>query len=106
MSNLYLQPVIESLKKIRCPFTSAFMEPTPLSWIMPPFSRRYFLYNGSLTHPPCTEGVRWIVQPEPLSISAKQLRQLRKLMSVHGGAVDINTRPVQPLNNRDVYYYD
>lgn len=106
MNNPYLQPVIDALRKIRCPFSNASVEPIPLSWIMPPFKTKFYAYCGSLTHPPCTEGVKWLVQPEPLGISARQLRQFRKLMTVDGGFLDVNTRPVQEIYNREVYYYD
>lgn len=49
------------------------IDPFPLASIMPPFGRNYYTYFGSLTFPPCTEGVRWIVQPEPLWISSDQV---------------------------------
>jgi carbonic anhydrase len=60
-----------------------------------PASQAYFAYDGSLTAPPCTEGVRWIVMQQPLEASAAQLAQLRALFPA-------NARPVQPLHGRDV----
>lgn len=60
-----------------------------------PGSRSYFAYDGSLTAPPCTEGVRWLVMKQPLQLSAAQLRRLRQLFPD-------NARPVQPLNGRVV----
>ena len=39
----------------------------------------YFGYDGSLTTPPCTEGVRWIVMQSVGTVSQEQTRQLRKL---------------------------
>jgi carbonic anhydrase len=52
-------------------------------------------YSGSLTTPPCTEGVRWMVMDEPVALAADQLAALA---AVHEG----NHRPVQPLNGREV----
>ncbi|MDR6208296.1 carbonic anhydrase [Paraburkholderia graminis] len=55
----------------------------------------YYTYSGSLTTPPCSEGVIWIELKQPVSVSPRQLNAMRKLYS-H------NQRPVQPLNGREV----
>ena len=55
----------------------------------------YMTYDGSLTTPPCTQGVKWIVLSKPITISQKQLQELATLYS-H------NHRPVQPLEGRKV----
>jgi carbonic anhydrase len=60
-------------------------------------AKGYVTYNGSLTTPPCSEGVRWFVLNKPISFSAEQIRAFRKLMH-HD-----NARPTQPLNDRVVY---
>ncbi len=59
-----------------------------------PSSKDYYRFNGSLTTPPCSEGVRWFVLKQPIEASKAQISQFRKVM---GG--DTN-RPVQPVNAR------
>ena len=60
-----------------------------------PGSRRAYRYAGSLTTPPCKEGLRWLVLARRITISKAQLDAVRKL--VHG-----NVRPLQPRNGRAV----
>ncbi|XP_063909705.1 carbonic anhydrase 1-like isoform X2 [Zophobas morio] len=103
--NPFLETIMYALRYIQTPCKSYSMKPLPISLIAPMFTRRYFSYLGSLTHPPCTEGVRWIIQPEPLSVSVYQVRQFRKLMGFCGPILT-NTRPVQNANNRDVIFYE
>ena len=56
----------------------------------------YFYYNGSLTTPPCSEGVRWVVMQEPIEVSADQIQHYRDLLGFD------NNRPIQPANARIV----
>ena len=58
-----------------------------------PESHLTFRYDGSLTTPPCSEGVRWMVMTEPVTWSAEQLAAFTDLY-------DGSNRPVQPLNER------
>lgn len=60
-----------------------------------PKGKTYYSYVGSLTTPPCTEGVQWMVMSSTISASKKQVEAFTKLFP-H------NNRPVQPLNNRTV----
>jgi len=60
-----------------------------------PAERGYFAFAGSLTTPPCSEGVRWFVLKEPVAVSKAQIAAFRKLYNM-------NARPVQPLNGRVV----
>lgn len=103
--NPYLEPIITSLKYVKCPMTCICIEPMILCLLMPDFSREYYTYLGSLTFPPCSEGVRWIVKPEPLMISSRQVRKFRKLCGFYG-RIETNARPVQKLSGREVFYYD
>lgn len=63
--------------------------------LLPP-TTDFYRYNGSLTTPPCTEGVRWYVMSETAEASEEQLRAF---LSLTGR----NNRPVQPLNARRVF---
>lgn len=65
-----------------------------LSDYIPP-AQEHYTYTGSLTTPPCTVGVDWIVFSKPIQASKEQLAKFSKLYSN-------NARPVQPLNNRKV----
>ena len=58
-----------------------------------PESRAYYAFMGSLTTPPCSEGVLWLVMKTPVSISAAQT-------AVFGKLYKMNARPVQAGNGR------
>ncbi|WP_241606037.1 carbonic anhydrase [Rosenbergiella epipactidis] len=61
-----------------------------------PTSKHYYRFSGSLTTPPCTEGVRWLVMKESVSLSSQQLDRIKSLLGT------TNNRPTQPLNGRMV----
>ena len=54
----------------------------------------YFRFSGSLTTPPCSEGVSWIVLKTPMTASAAQIEAFKKVIQHQ------NNRPVQELNGR------
>lgn len=64
-----------------------------------PTTRRTFRYDGSLTTPPCTEGVRWLVMTTPVEISQGQLDAFRAVIAE-------NDRPLQPRGEREVLLDD
>ena len=60
-----------------------------------PKRRLAFRYIGSLTTPPCSEGVRWFVLAEPVELSAEQI-------AAFAAIYDHNNRPTQPLHGRSL----
>lgn len=60
-----------------------------------PGRREYFAYAGSLTRPPCTEGVHWFVLSTALEVDPEDFQHLASL--TRG-----NVRPLQPVGNRRV----
>lgn len=57
-----------------------------------PTDKHYWRFSGSLTTPPCSEGVTWIVLKQPMTLSDTQLKKIAQTMH-HD-----NNRPTQPLN--------
>lgn len=60
-----------------------------------PAKQSYYAFVGSLTTPPCSEGVRWQVLKNRVQISKGQLHAFQRLYPM-------NARPVQPLNGRSL----
>jgi carbonic anhydrase len=63
---------------------------------MMPADKDYYRFNGSLTTPPCSEGVRWLVLKKPATVSKAQVDQFSKTLGF------ANNRPIQPVNARPV----
>ena len=59
-----------------------------------PKNKDYYRFNGSLTTPPCSEGVRWLVFKTPLTVSKEQVEKF--LHTMHHA----NNRPIQPTDAR------
>lgn len=80
----------------------------PYSTLLPS-SRAQYVYSGSFTTPPCSEGVQWIVFQYPVMISNSDLSLLRRLTSIESGSPyslydGSNNRPTQPISSRTVYW--
>jgi len=58
-----------------------------------PAEKQFGHFQGSLTTPPCSEGVSWFVMENPVEASEKQIAQFNKV-------IGDNARPTQPLNGR------
>jgi carbonic anhydrase len=93
-SNPELEKVWEVLPKEET--TEAIKLSEPIHFMsMLPKDQQSFRYNGSLTTPPCTEGVKWIVLEQPIEMSKEQIDAFRQIFPD-------NHRPVQPLEKREV----
>lgn len=71
--------------------TTELMSPAGLL----PSDRGYWTYEGSLTTPPCTEGVRWFVMEQPVGLSRDQLRTF-------GALYKVDSRILQPTHGRKI----
>jgi carbonic anhydrase len=60
-----------------------------------PTDRRYFTYMGSLTTPPCSEGVQWVVMRQPVVMTAEQIELFARIYPM-------NARPVQQAGGRRI----
>lgn len=58
-----------------------------------PVERGYYTYMGSLTTPPCTEGVLWMVMQRPVRLTAQQIEVFARLYPM-------NARPLQAVSGR------
>ena len=69
-----------------------------------PKSKRSYASSGSLTTPPCSEGVRWFILKEPVFVSQAAIDRLHQIITGfpdYGGFPN-NNRPVRPLNGRAI----
>jgi carbonic anhydrase len=67
-----------------------------ISHILPANKYSYYTFTGSLTTPPCTEGVKWFILKDKLHISQEQIDALREIFP-H------NYRPIQDKNGREIF---
>ncbi|WP_018149847.1 carbonic anhydrase family protein [Leeia oryzae] len=92
--NLVLKPVFDNLPKeegSERPIASGKLDAGKLVAANAP----YYHFEGSLTTPPCTEGVQWFVMKDAASVSPKQFAAFTALYP-------FNARPVQAVNGRKV----
>ena len=69
-----------------------------------PDDKSYYMYSGSLTTPPCTEGVRWFLMKNPVTVSAFAVQQMHKIVGLFPGydGFQNNNRPIVPSHGRTV----
>lgn len=92
----HLEEIAEEGSKIEIPGLD-------VSALLPSDLSRYFRYEGSLTTPPCSQGVIWTVFNETVKLSAKQLHTLSvSLWGLRDSRLQLNFRATQPLNGRTI----
>nr|XP_002719936.1 carbonic anhydrase 5B, mitochondrial isoform X1 [Oryctolagus cuniculus] len=100
-----LQKLVETFPSIKHKDTLVEFGSFDPSCLMPTCPD-YWTYSGSLTTPPLSESVTWIIKKQPVEVDHDQLEQFRTLLFTSEGEkekrmVD-NFRPLQPLMNRTV----
>ncbi|XP_077135022.1 receptor-type tyrosine-protein phosphatase gamma isoform X2 [Ranitomeya variabilis] len=109
-NNPALDPIIHGLKGVVHHEKETFLDPFILRDLLPATLGSFYRYTGSLTTPPCSEIVEWVVFSRPVPISYQQLEAFYSIFTTeqqdHVKSVDYlrnNFRPKQPLNDRVVY---
>lgn len=99
----YMNRLTDALYMVRFKGTTAQFSCFQPNCLLPA-SRHYWTYPGSLTTPPLSESVTWIVLRQPISISERQMEKFRGLhfTSVDDERIHMvnNFRPPQPLMGR------
>lgn len=105
--NVKLEPLLTAVGRVNYRGLRASFSNFSLDGLLP-IDLHYYCYSGSLTTPPCSENVTWIVLRETLLLSARQLSAFSGLYSIRmqeaRAPVEIvdNWRPIQALNGRRV----
>jgi carbonic anhydrase len=92
-ANAALDPFINNLPAETSDVKDAGVKINAMDFL--PSIQTTYRYSGSLTTPPCSEGVSWLVMTTPVELSSAQLSKLESLF-------EGNNRPVQPLNDRSL----
>lgn len=91
--NLALKPVWDHLPATEQPATATGTSINAGDFL--PAGHTTYRYDGSLTTPPCTEGVTWLLMTEPVTLSEAQITSLQDV-------IHENARPLQVLNGREL----
>ena len=99
-------PVIEEIfaRAPLAPGTVAVEGATVNARDLLPRDLHFWTYGGSLTTPPCSEGVRWTVLRNPVSVSQATVDRFHAIVRTFPGYEGFpnNNRPVAPLNGRRI----
>ena len=101
--NQLINPITDELHSIIHYHSKVSLrEPLTLTSILPSHFQTFYRYQGSLTTPPCSESVIWIIVAQLEKISSAQLSRFSKLYSRENGNEGNTNRDLQPLNGRVV----
>jgi carbonic anhydrase len=95
-SNPHLQTIWDYLPLKPCPETSIPDTAVNIGLLLPKNSD-FYEYRGSLSTPPCSENVLWLVWQNAIEISPQQLQKFAKIFPR-------NARNIQPLNGRSILH--
>ncbi|XP_029287235.1 receptor-type tyrosine-protein phosphatase gamma-like isoform X2 [Cottoperca gobio] len=108
--NPAVDPIIHGLKGVVHHEKETVLEPFVLKDLLPPALGSYYRYTGSLTTPPCSKVVEWIIFSRPIYVSYKQLEAFYSIFTTeqqdHVKSVEYlrsNFRPIQRLDNRHIF---
>ncbi|XP_071770675.2 receptor-type tyrosine-protein phosphatase gamma [Centroberyx gerrardi] len=108
--NPAVDPIIHGLRGVVHHEKETFLEPFVLKDLLPSALGSYYRYTGSLTTPPCSKVVEWIIFSRPIYVSYKQLEAFYSIFTTeqqdHVKSVEYlrsNFRPIQSLDNRHVF---
>jgi len=93
-ANTALQKIFDAMPHQAGEKTPITLDSATIDTLLPK-EKAYYYFNGSLTTPPCSEGVKWMVLKSYQTISKEQLKQFTNV-------IEGNNRPVQPINARKV----
>ncbi|XP_030230743.1 receptor-type tyrosine-protein phosphatase gamma isoform X2 [Gadus morhua] len=108
--NPAVDPVIHGLRGVVHHEKETFLEPFVLKELLPASLGSYYRYTGSLTTPPCSKVVEWILFSRPVYVSYKQLEAFYSIFTTeqqdHVKSVEYlrsNFRPLQSLDHRHIF---
>ncbi|XP_068449984.1 receptor-type tyrosine-protein phosphatase gamma-like isoform X2 [Clinocottus analis] len=108
--NPAVDPIIHGLKGVVHHEKETVLEPFVLKDLLPSALGSYYRYIGSLTTPPCSKVVEWIIFSRPIFVSYKQLEAFYSIFTTeqqdHVKSVEYlrsNFRPIQSLDNRHIF---
>jgi len=100
--NAEFQKIIDNMPHTPATHDTSTNVQLRLRELLPKHKEHFFSYAGSLTTPPCSEGVNWYVLSEPLTISVSQLTELVDFSQYLEGLGLPNNRLPQNINGRVV----